>query len=132
MFINKKTGTSYGFVAPEIEADNGKDVKVQFPTFETQIAKVESNAASVTLERTTSLVEVGEEKLTDGATLTATPGDKLPAGARLMVKWHNGETKYDVTLKKDADTTCATLVGVASATVCYELVWTGSTWQLLK
>lgn len=132
MFINKKTGTSYGFVAPEIEADNGKDVKVQFPTFGTQIAEVESNEASVTVERTTTLVEVGEEKLTAATTLTATPGDKLPAGARLMVKWINGETKYDVSLKKDADTTCAKLAGVANATVCYELVWTGSTWQLLK
>ena len=132
MFINKKTGASYGFVAPEISEDAGNDIKVQFPTFETQNAKLENNAASVTVKRTTTLVELNKEALTAAATLTAEADANLPAGARLMVKWINGGTKYDVTLKLDASTTCATLTGVASTTVCYELVWTGSTWQLLK
>lgn len=132
MFINKKTGASYGFVAPEISEDAGNDIKVQFPTFETQNAKLENNAASVTVKRTTTLVELNKEALTAAATLTAEADANLPAGARLMVKWINGGTKYDVTLKLDASTTCATLTGVASTTVCYELVWTGKTWQLLK
>lgn len=132
MFINKKTGASYGFVAPEISEDAGKDIKVPFPTFETQKPTLSSNAAAVTVKRTTTLVDLGSSALAAAATVTATADSNLPAGARLMVKWANGGTKYDVTLKKDAATTCATLTGVASTTVCYELVWTGETWQLLK
>ena len=50
----------------------------------------------------------------------------------MMVQWANGGTKYDVTLKLNSTTTCATLTGVASTTVCYELVWTGTTWMLLR
>lgn len=132
MFINKKTGASYGFVAPEIAADAYKDIQVVFPTFETLKPTLSSNAASVDVVRTTTIVDLGSTALAAAATLTAVADGKLPAGARLMVKWTNGGTKYDVTLKKDADTTCATLTGVASTTVCYELVWTGETWQLLK
>lgn len=132
MFINKKTGASYGFEAPEIESDRNKDVQVPFPTFETLTPTLSSNAASVDVVRTTTLVDLGSSDLAAAATITAVAGGKLPAGARLMVKWTNGGTKYDVTLKKDADTTCATLTGVASTTVCYEVVWTGTTWQLLK
>ena len=60
MFINKKTGASYGFVAPEISEDAGNDIKVQFPTFETQNAKLENNAASVTVKRTTTLFELNK------------------------------------------------------------------------
>lgn len=132
MFINKKNGASYGFVAPEIEADNGKKIEVQFPTFEILTPTISSNKATVTVERTTTVVDLGSTALAAATTVVATPGDNLPAGARLMVKWVNGGTKYDVTLKKDASNTCATLTGIASTTVCYELVWTGSTWQLLQ
>lgn len=132
MFINKKNGASYGFVAPEIEADNGKKIEVQFPTFGILTPTISSNKAEVKVERTTTVVDLGSTALAAATTVVATPGDNLPAGARLMVKWANGGTKYDVTLKKDADTTCATLTGIASTTVCYELVWTGTAWQLLQ
>lgn len=132
MYINKKTGASYGFVAPEIAADANKDTQVVFPTFETLKPTLSSNAASVDVVRTTTIVDLGSSALAAAATLTATADSELPAGARLMVKWANGGTKYDVTLKKDADTTCATLTGIANTTVCYELVWTGSAWQLLR
>lgn len=134
MFINKKTGTSYGFVAPEIEADNGKDVKVQFPTFGTQIAEVESNEASVTVERTTTLVDLGSTALAAATDVNVTNGANLPAGARLMVKFTCGDDDTSVFNVKVnlAGETCAELKGVAKETVCYELVWTGSTWQLLR
>ena len=132
MFINKKNGASYGFVAPEIEADNGKKIEVQFPTFGILTPTISSNKAEVKVERTTTVVDLGSTALAAATTVVATPSANLPAGARLMVKWANGGTKYDVTLKKDADTTCATLTGIASTTVCYELVWTGTAWQLLQ
>lgn len=132
MFINKKTGASYGFVAPEIAADAYKDIQVVFPTFETLTPTLSSNAAEVDVVRTTTVVDLGSTALAAEATLTAKADGNLPAGSRLMVKWANGGTKYDVTLKIDASTTCATLTGVASTTVCYELVWTGTTWVLLR
>jgi hypothetical protein len=132
MYINKNNGASYGFVAPEIEADTDKDTKVVFPTFETQTPTLSSNAATVDVVRTTTVVDLGSTALAAAATLTAKADSNLPAGSRLMVKWANGGTKYDVTLKLNASTTCATLTGVASTTVCYELVWTGTAWQLLQ
>lgn len=132
MYNNHSNGASYGFKAPSIDEDAGKQVEVMFPTFETQTPTLSSNAASVTVKRTTTIVDLGSSALAAAATLTATADSNLPAGSRLMVKWANGGTKYDVTLKKDANTTCATLTGVASTTVCYELVWTGTAWQLLR
>jgi hypothetical protein len=242
MFINKKNGASYGFVAPEIEADNGKKIEVQFPTFEVVNVQTVQGADSVfealvNVERTETLLDLGEFADSSGVRLTVNNpkalqrgsrllvkfkgdgvevavngkspfvseglvmcyemvwdgddwypvtgllimnNDKNPldiiqddslegsvsvdvdtehalctlvdftkgeltgaitlvaaltdivTGARLMVRWINGATKYDVTLKSDADTTCATLTGVANTTVCYELVCDGSTWQLIQ
>lgn len=132
MFINKKNGASYGFVAPEIEADKGKKIEVSFPTFGILTPTISSNKAEVTVERTTTLVDLGSTALAAATDVNVTNGANLPAGARLMVRWINGATKYDVTLKSDADTTCATLTGVANTTVCYELVCDGSTWQLIQ
>lgn len=134
MFINKKSGASYGFVAPEIEADNGKDVKVPFPTFGILTPTISRNKAEVTVERTTTLVDLGSRALAAATDVDVTNGANLPAGARLMVKFTCGESTDAVFNVKVnlAGETCAELKGVAKETVCYELVWTGSTWQLLQ
>lgn len=132
MYNNHSNGASYGFKAPLIEKDAFKHTDVVFPTFETLTPTLSSNAATVDVVRTTTVVDLGSTALAAAATLTAKADSNLPAGSRLMVKWANGGTKYDVTLKLDASTTCATLTGVASTTVCYELVWTGTTWVLLR
>lgn len=134
MFINKKNGASYGFVASEIEADKGKDVKVQFPTFGILTPTISSNKAEVTVERTTTLVDLGSTALAAATDVNVTNGANLPAGARMMVKFTCGESTDAVFNVKVnlAGETCAELKGVAKETVCYELVWTGSTWQLLR
>lgn len=134
MFINKKTGASYGFVAPEIEADKGKKIEVPFPTFGILTPTISSNKAEVTVERTTTLVDLGSTALAAATDVNVTNGANLPAGARLMVKFTCGESTDAVFNVKVnlAGETCAELKGVAKETVCYELVWTGSTWQLLR
>lgn len=132
MYNNHSNGASYGFKAPSIAADAGQRKEVIFPTFEKLTPTLSSNAATVDVVRTTTLVDLGSTALAAAATLTAKADANLPAGARMMVQWANGGTKYDVTLKLNSTTTCATLTGVASTTVCYELVWTGTTWMLLR
>lgn len=132
MYNNHKNGASYGFVAPEIEKDAGKQTEVVFPTFEKEAVTLSGNAAEVNVVRTTTFIDLGADALAAAATITAKADSNLPAGSKIMVRWNNGGTKYDVTVKKDSATTCATLTGVASTKVCYELVWDGSTWQLLK
>jgi hypothetical protein len=132
MYNNHSNGASYGFKAPNIAEDAGRQIEVMFPTFEKLTPTLSSNAASVVVKRTHTLVDLGSTALAAAATLTAAADDNLPAGSRLMVKWTNGGTKYDVTLKLNATTTCATLTGIASTTVCYELVWTGTAWQLIQ
>ena len=91
-----------------------------------------ANAETVEVERTTTIVDLGSDNLSAAATLTLTPGDGLPAGAEVLVKWSNGSTKYDVTVKKDASTTVGTLVGVANTTVTKRLVWSGRAWLIVS
>lgn len=132
MYNNHSNGASYGFKAPNIAGDAGKDTQVMFPTFELLKPTLSSNAAAVDVVRTTTAVDLGSTALAAAATLTAKPASDLPAGSRLMVKWVNGATKYDVTVKKDSYDSGVALTGVQSVGVCYELVWLDSKWVLLK
>ena len=132
MWIDKEKNASYNFVAPKIAEDANKQVNVMFPTVGVKSVTLNTNAATVEVERTTTIVDLGSDNLSAAATLTLTPGDGLPAGAEVLVKWSNGSTKYDVTVKKDASTTVGTLVGVANTTVTKRLVWSGSAWLIVS
>lgn len=132
MWINKGKNASYNFMAPEIAEDADKQVNVMFPTVGVKSVTLSSNAATVVVERTTTIVDLGSDALAAAATVTLTPGDNLPAGAEVLVKWVNGGTKYDVTVKKDASTTVGTLVGVANTTVTKRVVWSGSAWLIVS
>lgn len=132
MYNNHSNGASYGFKAPNIPGDAGKDTEVMFPTFELLKPTLSSNAAKVDVVRTHTAVDLGSDALAAAATLTAAPAEDLPNGSRLMVKWLNGSTKYDVTVKKDSADSGIALTGVQSVGVCYELVWLDSKWVLLK
>lgn len=131
MYLNKETNASYGFVAPKISEDENKKVEEVFPTSEKKDVTLSSNAAEVTVKRTLTIVDLGNDNLAAGATLTLEPDSKLPMGAKVYVKWKNGSTKYDVTIKQDSSTTVGTGVGVASTTVTKEVIWTGSSWLIV-
>lgn len=126
--LNKENGASYSFKAPNIEEDTGKNVEVMFPTFDDIAVTLSSNAGSVAIKRTTSLVTLGSSNLAAATTLTATPDAKLPKGAIVYVKFQCGSTKYDVTVKKSSEDTGVTIVGVASSTVCKSVLWDGTNW----
>lgn len=128
MWINKKNNASYNFKAPEIEGDAGKKTEVMFPTVEKTSPTLSSNAATVKVERDTTIVDLGS--LSAAATLTLTPGDNLGAGAKVVVKSTSDGTARNVTVKKDASTTVGTIAGTASTTVAKIVVWDGSAWIL--
>lgn len=129
--MNRNQNASYNFKAPEIQEDADKVVETIFPTQENKAVTLSSNAAEVTVNRSTTFVDLGSEALDAAATLTLTPGKNMQVGDRVLVKWVNIGTKYDVTIKKDASTTIGTLVGVQSKTVVKEVVWDGSTWLIV-
>lgn len=131
MYLNKETNASYNFVAPKISEDENKKVEVVFPTSEKKDVTISDNAALVDIKRNVTIVDLGSDALAAAATVTLNPDSQLPVGAKAYVKWANGSTKYDVTVKKDSSTTCGTLVGVASTTVTKELMWTGTTWVVV-
>ena len=98
MFINKKTGASYGFVAPEISEDAGKDIKMQFPTFGSVEARKVVDHLEADVKRTHTVVTLGEidtlEKIDTKIDmlgkipvipLVAKPNENLPDGSRLTV-----------------------------------------------
>lgn len=131
MYLNKTNGSSYNFVAPNIEEDAGRHIQVVFPTFDDIAVTLSSNAGSADIKRTTSLVTLGSANLAAATTLTATPDSKLPKGAIMYVKFQCGSTKYDVTVKKNASDSGVTIVGVASSTVCKSLLWDGTNWVIM-
>lgn len=130
-WIRKETEASYNFKAPQVSEDENKILETVFPTQENKGVTLDSNAAEVTVQRSLTIVDLGSEALAAAATLTLTPGSDMQVGDRVLVKWVNGGTKYDVTIKKDASTTIGTLVGVQSKTVTKEVVWNGSTWLIV-
>ena len=98
MFINKKTGASYGFVAPEISEDAGKDIKMQFPTFGSVEARKVEDHLEADVKRTHTVVTLGEIDELDSVglninmigevpviKLVAKPSADLPDGSRLTV-----------------------------------------------
>lgn len=126
MFVNKETNASYNFVAPKIENDADKKVEAYFPTSETVTPTLSSNAATVNVERDTTIVDLGT--LSAAATLTLTPGNNLNIGAKVIVKATSDGTARNVTVKKDADTTVDTISGTASTTKARQYVWSGTAW----
>lgn len=117
MFINKKNGASYGFVAPEIEADKGKDVKVPFPTFGRVEARKVEDHLEADVKRTHTVVglgEIDELPVVDFKTdmlgeipiirLVAKPNEDLPDGSRLTVLLDLNSDLYPQTsMEKDED-----------------------------
>lgn len=114
MFINKKTGASYGFVAPEISEDAGKDIKVPFPTFGGVEAKKVEDHLEVNVNRTHTVVTFGEiDKLpiVDLKTsmigeipiikLVAKPNAGLSDGIRLTVMLDSNSDLYPQTRLED-------------------------------
>ena len=129
MYVEKETNASYNFVAPKIEKDADKKVEVYFPTSEFVEPTLSSNAAEVKVERDTTVVDLGT--LSAAATLTLTPGKSLNIGARVVVKAASDGTARALTVKKDADTTVATVSGTANTTKVKQFVWTGTAWIMI-
>lgn len=129
MYIKKETNASYNFVAPNIEKDADKKVEVYFPTSEFVEPTLSSNAAEVVVERDTTVIDLGT--LEAAATLTLTPGESLNIGARVVVKAASDGTARALTVKKDADTTVATVSGTASTAKVKQFVWTGTAWIMI-
>ena len=132
MWLDKETNASYNFTAPKIAGNANEQVNVMFPTVAVKSPTLSSNAATVEIECAKTIVDLGADNLAAAATLTLTPGENIQPGDEVLVKWSNGGTKYDVTVKKDAATTVGTLVGVANTTVTKRAVWSGSAWLIVS
>ena len=114
MFINKKTGASYGFVAPEISEDAGKDIKMQFPTFGSVEARKVEDHLEADVKRTHTVVTLGEIDELDSVNLNigmigevpviklvAKPSTDLPDGSRLTVLLDFNSNLYPQTRLED-------------------------------
>lgn len=130
-FYRKETNATYNFVAPSIEEDADKKVEVFFPTSVKADAAIDNDAAEIKVVRNITVVDLGASALSNATTATLTPDSQLPIGAVVLIKWVNGATKVDITVKKDSSTTVGTLVGVNNATVTKQLVWTGTAWLIV-
>ena len=128
MYYRKESNASYNFVAPNIEKDADQKVEVVFPTSELVEPTLSSNAATVKVERSTTIIDLGT--LSAAATITLEPGNDLAVGSIVVVKSTSDSTARAVTVKK-GDDTVASISGVQSATVVKQLMWTGSTWVLI-
>lgn len=128
MYINKTNGASYNYKAPNISDDANSKVVAIFPTFESQEVTLVSNAATATIKRTETLIDLGDTALTANATLTLTPDTNLPAGAKVRVKFAESGNIKTVTVKKDADDDGVTLNGMTSRTICRTVMWSGTEW----
>lgn len=121
--INSKNRAAYHMEAPEIDSDQGKAVKVKFPTSEAVSPTVTSNAASVAVNREKTIVKLGTR--TAAATLTLVPeADNLNVGAVVAVNWTSDGTARNITVKV-GENTVATLSGTASTNVTKQLMWDG-------
>ena len=121
--INSKNGAAYHMEAPDIDSDQGKAVKVKFPTSEAVSPTVTSNAASVAVNREKTIVKLGTR--TAAATLTLVPeADNLNVGAVVAVNWTSDGTARNITVKV-GENTVATLSGTASTNVTKQLMWDG-------
>ena len=130
-YINESNNSRYGFKAPNIAGDAGASVEVPFPTQETKIVTLSSNAAEVTVERATTILKLGT--LAAASELTLTPGADLKVGDRLSVNGTEPSTAGGCALKKGTDTriSATSAKGSNSAVVTKQLVWDGSTWIVL-
>ena len=127
-YINKERNSRYAFRAPDIPEDGGKLVEVVFPTAGVNEVELESNAAAVTVCRSTEFVKLGT--LAAASELTLTPSSDLKPGDRLFVCWTEPSTAVGCALKNRATTlvTATNAKGSNSAKVVKELVWDGETW----
>lgn len=125
-YYNKDNNAMYNYVAPSIEADEDAVIELTFPTRRIGASAFTSDA--LTLEVNDDLtIRTFATEVAAGATLTITPASHLNVGARCILQFTFGSTKYDITVKT-GNTTDAVLVGVVSKTVTYELVWSGTAW----
>ncbi len=130
MNFNIDSNASYNFVAPNITADEDLKVELTFPTRRLGASAFTANA--LTLAVTDDLtIRTFATEVAAAATLTVEAASHLNVGARLLLKFTFGSTKYDITVKTGSTTDCV-LTGVASTTVTYELVWTGTAWLHLN
>lgn len=131
-FYRKETNATYNFVAPSIEEDADKKIEVLFPTSVKADAAIDDDyAAEIKVVRNITVVDLGASALSNATTVTLTPDSQLPIGAVVLIKWVNGATGVDITVKKDSSTTVGILVGVGNATVTKQLVWTGTAWLIV-
>ena len=125
MFINKDNRSSYNFKAPAIAGDADTSKEIFFPTQKAASAVFTENALSYNVEHDVTVLTFATP-VAAASTLTLVAKD-INVGARLICQFTFGGTKYDITVKTGEDTD-ATLAGVQSKTVGYELVWNGTKW----
>lgn len=128
MFINKKTGASYGFEAPEIAEDENMNIRRQFPTFGVIETGLTENEAEVDVKRTEQVIEIVGGALQATAFLKLKVAEGLDAGCKCHVKFNCGTTAYNVRVKTNDMVDCE-LAGVASSTKTVTIVWLGDKWM---
>ena len=124
MYINKETNASYNFVAPDIQKDAGKKVMLTFPTAELVTPAVSDNIAEVTVERSITIIDLGN--LAADTDLIITTGNSIKIGDRMIVKVSCGENNLNVNLQFGEET--ISVEYPAGETVAREFVWTGDAW----
>lgn len=130
-YINDTLKSRYAFKAPSIAGDAGNTIEVPFPTQETKSVTLASNAASVTVNRATTILKLGT--LAAASDLTLTAGSDLKVGDRLFVNWTEPATAVGCSIAhgETALITATDAKGSNSAVVTKQLLWDGSTWIIL-
>lgn len=93
-WLHKTQNSSYNFKAPSISADADTKVEVVFPTKESQTL-TPAATMPVTIKRQFTVIDMGT--LAAAATLNATIGSDVEAGAKVLIKALSDGTARDVT-----------------------------------
>lgn len=128
---NQKTGASYGFVAPEIAEDSGKNIRRQFPTFGIVETDLTGNIAEVDVTRTEQVIKIGGGPLSATAILNLKVAEGLDAGCKCYVQFNCGATACNVKVKTNGMVDCE-LAGVANSQKTVAIVWIGNKWMAIE
>lgn len=133
MFINKKNGASYGFVAPDLQEDAGKNIRRQFPTFGTVAVTLDANkSATVDVKRTEQIIDLGDDAVAGDPALTLSVGEGLDAGTKCYVKFKSGATAANKAAIKTGTNTDCTVEGIKNDVAVIQILWTGKQWLSIK
>lgn len=126
MSLNKKNGANYGFIAPEIKKDRGKNVRTVFPTGERVVPELIDNRCDIDIDRETTIIDlkgVGED-----TTVTLNADKKnMNIGAKVVVRavGQNQSDGCSVFVMEDEETIIGGTFLTVTVQSVMEFIWDG-------